>query len=287
MPSFRRTLPRVLCGAVFLALVLLVAQTSRDARPAEALVNCTVSDSFDSEEQRFLQLINNYRAQSGLSTLTASVNLNRAAAWMARDMATKNYFSHTDSLGRSVGTRIANCDGLGANGENIAAGTYRSTAQSAFDAWRNSSGHNANMLYASYRQIGIARYYDANSTYKWYWVTDFSTSNDGTNAGGSSGGTASPSPTPAPTSTKASMISPTNGSTIGSTTVLSWTTGSGALQYYLYIGTSQGSSNLFSGSVGKSTSVTLRNLPTGTIYVRLWTQLSSGWQFNDYWYRVR
>ncbi len=161
------------------------------ARPALALSNCTVSDNtFDAQEQQFLQLINNYRAQNGLSSLTASVNLNRASSWMAHDMAMKSYFSHTDSLGRSVDTRVANCGGQPYNGENIAAGTIKDTAAEAFDMWRNSAGHNANMLNSSYRQIGIARYYDAGSTYKWYWVTDFSTTNDGTNAssGGSSGG---------------------------------------------------------------------------------------------------
>ena len=34
------------------------------------------------------------------------------------------------------------------------------------------------------RQIGIARYYSASATYGWYWTTDFSTTNDGTNLGG-------------------------------------------------------------------------------------------------------
>lgn len=301
MPRFSK----ILLGAFVAAAIAAAFQVGGGTRPAEALTNCTVSDSFDSEEQAFLALINNYRAQNGRSALTASVNLNRAAAWMANDLGTKNYFSHTDSLGRSVGTRVANCDGLPQNGENIAAGTVKDTAAEAFEMWRNSSGHNANMLNSSYRQIGIARKYVSTSTYKWYWVTDFSTTNDGTNAGGSSGGggstatatpppaspTATPRPataTPAPVVTKASMTSPTNGATLSTTQTFRWTTATGAQQYFFYLGTTLGSNNLVGTSTGTSTQITINNLPrTGqTVYVRLWTRTSSGWQYNDYSYRL-
>jgi hypothetical protein len=303
MPRFSK----FLLGAFVAAAVVAVFQVGGGARPAEALTNCTVSDSFDSEEQAFLALINNYRAQNGRAALTASVNLNRASAWMAKDMATKNYFSHTDSLGRSAGTRIANCDGLPYNGENIAAGTVKDTAAEAFEMWRNSSGHNANMLNSSYRQIGIARAYVSTSTYSWYWVTDFSTTNDGTNAGGSSTGggastatatprpsstaTATPRPataTPAPTSTKATMTSPTNGATLTTSQTFRWTTVSGAQQYYFYMGTSPGTNNMVSYSTGLGTQLTVSGFPTtgATVYVRLWTRTASGWQYNDYSYRL-
>ena len=293
MPIFP-TLPRVLLGTLALTLALLGASAlQRGPASAEAATNCSVSDSFDSQEQAFLQLINQYRSQNGKPALTASANLNRASAWLARDMATKSYFSHTDSLGRSASTRVANCDGLPNTGENISAGTVRDTAQEAFDSWKASSGHNANMLNASYKQIGIARFYSAGSPYKWYWVTDFSTSTDGTNAGGGSTGgggtTAPPSPTPPPASTKASMTSPANGSTLPpSSVVFRWTAVSGASQYYMYIGTSPGSNNLLSASLGTGTSVTVRGYPSNgsTIYVRLWTLAGSTWLYNDYNYRL-
>jgi len=291
MPQIR-TFPRVLLGALVLSLALLSVSTlQRESSIAEAATNCSVSDSFDSQEQAFLQLINQYRAQNGRPALTASTNLNRTSAWMAQDMATKGYFSHTDSLGRSASARIANCDGVPYNGENIAAGTTRDTAQKAFDAWKASSGHNANMLNASYKQIGIARYYGAGSPYKWYWVTDFSTTSDGTNAGGGSGGgtTTPPAPTPPPAATKAVMTSPANGSTLPlSAVVFRWTAVSGASQYYMYIGTSPGSSNMLSASLGTGTSVTVSGYPSNgsTVYVRLWTLAGSSWQYNDYTYRL-
>jgi uncharacterized protein YkwD len=298
MPRFSRVIGAALAAAAFAVL----AQVGGGVHHVEALSNCTVSDmSFDSEEQAFLSLINNYRAQNGVPALTVSTNLNRSASWLAQDMATKAYFSHTDSAGRSVGTRVANCDGKGANGENIAAGTVKDTAAEAFEMWRNSAGHNANMLNASYKQIGIARYYAASSPYTWYWVTDFSTSTDGSSSsGGSSGGSTGGStagssggsttaPPPAQTIAKAQMTSPTPGSQFTSTSVtFRWSAATGAQGYFLYIGTAPGSNNMLGYSAGNNTSVTVSGFPrTGqTVYVRLWTLTNSGWQYNDYTYRL-
>ena len=256
-------------------------------RPASALTNCTVSSTaIDSEEQAFLGLINNYRAQNGLGALSISTNLTRAAVWHSTDMGDKNYFSHTDSLGRSPSTRAMDCGYPIGAGENIAAGGAWQSAQSAFTAWKNSSGHNANMLYAPYKQIGIARVYNNDSTYGWYWVTDFGTTNDGTSGGG---GTTNPTPTPAPASGPASISSPANGSTLpGASATFSWAGVSGAAEYFFYAGTSQGSNNITGRSTGTSTSMTVSNLPTNgsMVYVRLWTRFSSGWQYRDFSYKA-
>jgi hypothetical protein len=66
--------------------------------------------------------------------------------------------------------------------ENIAAGN--STAQATFEQWRNSSGHNANMLHSNMRTIGIGRAFVAGSPYGWYWTTEFGSINDGWPASG-------------------------------------------------------------------------------------------------------
>ena len=77
LPARRFWLPAVLAAAIALPLLLTSVESPR---PAEALTNCSVADqTFDSEEQQFLTLINQYRAQNGLGALTASTNLNRAA----------------------------------------------------------------------------------------------------------------------------------------------------------------------------------------------------------------
>lgn len=127
----------------------------------------------DAEEKALCKKVNQYRAQNGRPALRVSVSLTNAARWMSNDMATENYFSHTDSLGRTFSTR------LGALGyryitpkaENIAAGS--ATGAGTFEQWKASSGHATNMLASSYKVIGIGRAYNAASTYKWYWTTDF------------------------------------------------------------------------------------------------------------------
>jgi hypothetical protein len=84
---------------------------------------------------------------------------------------------------------------------------------------------------------------------------------------------------------RAALISPAPGSTLaGASVPFSWTTGTGALQYWLYVGTSVGASNIWNQDQGTATSRTVTGLPTdgSTVYTRLWTRFTSGWQFNDY-----
>ncbi len=101
---------------------------------------------------------------------------------------------------------------------------------------------------------------------------------------------ATPTPTPTPTSTataKAELTSPPPGSTLpGSTVTFQWTAGSGAQEYWLWVGTTPGGYNLYTASQGLNRSVTISGLPTNgvPIYVRLWTKLNGSWQYNDYQY---
>jgi len=142
---------------------------------AQTTTNCTVALSdhvIDGEEQALLNLINQYRVANGKNTLVPDVDVTRGAAWHSRDMATKNYLSHTDSLGRSPSTRMAQC-GAGWTTdfrENAAAGY--ATAQATFDQWRSDPPHNAALLADGVAVVGVARSYNAASTYKWYWVYD-------------------------------------------------------------------------------------------------------------------
>ena len=56
-------------------------------------------------------------------------------------------------------------------GENIAAG--QATGAAVFTSWRNSSGHNANMLGSGYKVIGVSLVVVPGSPYTYYWTTDF------------------------------------------------------------------------------------------------------------------
>jgi uncharacterized protein YkwD len=141
------------------------------------------------DEQALLDLINAHRVDNGLSTLSISSTLTDAAAWMSADMAEKDYFSHTDSLGRDPFQRMSDF-GYDYNtwkGENLAAGS--DTPQMTFELWRDSPGHNANMLNSNFVVVGLAKAYGPTSTYGWYWAAEF---------GGRDEGGAPPPPAPTP-----------------------------------------------------------------------------------------
>jgi hypothetical protein len=86
----------------------------------------------------------------------------------------------------------------------------------------------------------------------------------------------------------AAMISPTPGSTLTSgTTTFTWNAGTGNVtSYYLWVGTSPGTSDLGGFTISSGLSQTV-NLPTdgATIYVRLWTLIQNATLvYNDYTY---
>lgn len=134
--------------------------------------------TYDVEETRFLQLINNHRAQHGLDALKLSGIVSEAAARHSLDMGTYDFFSHTTERSTYFAVGSMPWDRMKSMGysapsmaENIAAG--QQTAQEVFTTWRNSSAHNTNMLSSTYRVIGIARRAIAGSPFGVYWTTDF------------------------------------------------------------------------------------------------------------------
>ena len=168
---------RIIIAAAF-AGTAAVSLPGDEAAPVSAAGDCTVVNTLDSEETAFLALINQHRADNGRQPLAASYFLSRAAQWKSNDMGANAYFGHDDQF-RPWYQRVQDCGYTfgTAIGENIAAGM--STAQSAFNAWKNSPGHNSNMLSTSYTAIGIGRAYVADSPYGWYWTTVFGGVNDG------------------------------------------------------------------------------------------------------------
>lgn len=107
-----------------------------------------------------------------LGTLKLDSDLCRAAKVRASEI-TRN-FSHTRPDGRSCFTVLSDLSiSYRGVGENIAAGN--ASGERTFNQWKEADqnysgqGHRRNML-GDFTKIGIARAYDANSTYKYYWV---------------------------------------------------------------------------------------------------------------------
>jgi sugar lactone lactonase YvrE len=95
-------------------------------------------------------------------------------------------------------------------------------------------------------------------------------------------GTASGTPDPA------TLISPTPGSTLGTSNVLfNWTAGTGATEYDLWLGLSgPGSSSLYTSGWLTTMSTTVTSLPAkgATVYARLYSLVNGKVQYNDYIY---
>jgi hypothetical protein len=161
-----------------------------------------------SEEQALLDYINGYRIENSLTPLNASATLTASARWMSEDLGDNDYFSHTDSLGRSPFQRMAafgyDCEAYNTwCGENLAAGS--SSGSQTFELWRNSPGHNANMLNPNYRVAGITAVFNQDSTYGWYWTLDMGGFDDS----GQPPPTATPPPPPTETPPSPTATPPT------------------------------------------------------------------------------
>ena len=118
-------------------------------------------------EKEVVRLVNVQRTQNGLKPLTENWELSRVARYKSQDMVDRRYFSHTSP---TYGTPFQMIKSFGLTfrtaGENIAYG--QRTPQAVVNAWMNSSGHRANILSASYTQIGVG--YVANGH---YWTQMF------------------------------------------------------------------------------------------------------------------
>lgn len=145
-------------------------------------------------EQEVLKLTNAFRKSNGLKALVLDQSLEKAADSHSREMAEKDYFSHTGKNGSRPWDRAEQAGYESRTvGENIAAG-YTS-AKAVVDGWINSPGHRANMLNAQYNEIGLGHYYLANDTgnvnYRHYWTQVFG-------KGNITAPNPQPSPNPAP-----------------------------------------------------------------------------------------
>lgn len=115
-------------------------------------------------------LVNEEREKHGLSPLKYSKELEAVAYAHSKDMAEKNFFSHTNLEGLSPFDRMRNA-GLSYSyaAENIAAG--QTTAAAVMNSWMNSDGHRKNILNPNLTEIGIGV---ANGgSYGIYWTQLF------------------------------------------------------------------------------------------------------------------
>ena len=165
----RRLLSAILAATFVAGSAAIPAATVAVPRPDAPAAEAYQPDSV---ECAVLKKINAFRKKAGAPSLRLSQPLGDAARHHSEDMAERNYFSHDLKGGTTWEENIRDFGYSGDPvGENIAAG--QESAAEVFDAWRTSKGHRKNMLDGDFRAIGIARAYDRNAKYGWYWTTTF------------------------------------------------------------------------------------------------------------------
>lgn len=131
-------------------------------------------------ETEIVRLVNAYRAANGLNALEVKADLSKSARYKSRAMIEHDYFSHDNPQDGNIsfGGLMRNVFGYNhySNfGENLAAqfGSRSATAENLFLQWKNSDGHNKNMLDPNWKYIGLGVAYtsEAGPTFKNYPAT--------------------------------------------------------------------------------------------------------------------
>ena len=118
-------------------------------------------------EHEVVRLTNIERTKRGLPALKENWELSRCARYKSRDMRDLRYFAHQSP---TYGSPFDMMKAFGISfryaGENIAKG-YKTPAE-VVRGWMNSEGHRANILNASFKEIGVGYSADGN-----YWTQQF------------------------------------------------------------------------------------------------------------------
>ena len=124
------------------------------------------ADAIARMESKVVALVNAERADAGCAAVTVDSRLATVAREHARDMATRDYFSHSTPEGVTFDDRIR--DGgypVGKAAENIALG--QPSPEAVMEAWLASPDHRANIVDCGLRQIGVGLAYDASGRPYW------------------------------------------------------------------------------------------------------------------------
>ena len=130
--------------------------------------NYTSSSSYLTE---IATLINNARAQNGLSALAVNPQLAVAAQGHSIDMACHGLLSHTGSDSSSVQERIATAGYNASFVEEIIYGS--GYPQTAFDWWINDPVHRDAILNPNAVDMGVGYAYKADTAHGGYYTVDF------------------------------------------------------------------------------------------------------------------
>lgn len=143
-------------------------QGSYERAPEGALSDRDYSHTaLDAELAR--KIINDYRREKGLKPLVLNAELTAAAKSHSKDLAKWDRISHYGSDGSNPWDRVKRT-GYRARlaAENV--GTGQVDFQEVMRGWKESAGHNKNLLLADATHMGIALVQDPKSEFRSFWT---------------------------------------------------------------------------------------------------------------------
>jgi uncharacterized protein YkwD len=151
---------RAALGAVLVLLVVANAAAGSTARQTRLAAEPPSPDF----ATQLLGLINDFRAQNGLSPFASSAVYDQLAMQHSDDMLARGYLDHTSPDGVTFEQRAgAALDKEGYKSwaalENLDYGPGRSDPNSTFQRWLDSPIHRANMLSTDVKAVGIGAVY--------------------------------------------------------------------------------------------------------------------------------
>jgi uncharacterized protein YkwD len=119
--------------------------------------------------ERARDLINAYRKENGLKPLQLNATLTSAAKGHSRDLAKWDRISHFGSDGSNPWDRVKR-SGYNAKlaAENV--GTGQITFEEVLKGWKDSPGHNKNLLLSDATHMGIALVHEKKTEFKTFWT---------------------------------------------------------------------------------------------------------------------
>lgn len=141
--------------------------TYEKAKPGALADRDYGSTNLDADRAR--ALINAYRSEKGLKPLKLNTELTAAAKEHSRDLAKWDRISHFGSDGSNPWDRVKRT-GYKARlaAENV--GTGQSSFEEVLKGWKDSPGHNKNLLLPDAEHMGIALVQEPKAEFKTFWT---------------------------------------------------------------------------------------------------------------------
>ncbi len=155
---------------MFLRLTIAaVAASAMICLGAAAQAGCSIPSNADAMQKELLTHLNAERKARGLSALTLSAKLDKAAQGAACDNAKRKSISHVSSDGGTLKTRLRRVGyGYRTAAENTGRG-FGSGAR-AVEWWMHSPKHKDNILLRKAREVGVGIAVSPAPDSKLHWI---------------------------------------------------------------------------------------------------------------------